>query len=69
LLLVNPHHRFMLRRLLSHLNYNEVEYHDLDADFFNRLEPGRLRRYLIKRLQSLGYDVTLKPKEVDGQAA
>lgn len=47
----------------------QVEYHDLGADFFDRLEPERLRRYLVKRLQQIGYDVTLKPKEVDDQAA
>jgi len=56
--------------IIYHLLKNkEVEYHDLGGDFFDRLEPERLRRYLVKRLQTLGWDVTLKPKEADDQAA
>ncbi len=56
-------------QIVYHLLKNkDVEYHDLGADFFDRLEPERLRRYLVKRLQSLGYDVTLKPKELDQTA-
>jgi transposase len=55
--------------IIYHLLKNpEVEYHDLGPDFFDRLEPERLRRYLVRRLQLLGYEVALKPKEVDGQA-
>jgi transposase len=50
------------------LKYN-VEYRDLGPDYFDRLEPERLRRYLVKRLQSLGYDVTLSPKNPDDRAA
>src|SRR5205807_259044 len=33
------------------LKYN-VEYRDLGPDYLDRLEPERLRRYLVKRLQS-----------------
>jgi hypothetical protein len=33
------------------------------------LEPERLRRYLVKRLQSLGYEVTLSPQNPDESAA
>jgi transposase len=56
--------------IIYHLLKNpEVNYQDLGADFFDRLEPERLRRYLVRRLQSLGYEVALKPKEVDDQAA
>jgi transposase len=50
------------------LKYN-MEYRDLGPDYFDRLEPERLRRYLVKRLQSLGYDVTLSPKNPDDRAA
>jgi transposase len=50
------------------LKYN-VEYRDLGPDYFDRLEPERLRRYLVKRLQSLGYDVTLSPRNPDDRAA
>jgi transposase len=54
--------------IFYHLLKNKgIEYHDLGADFFDRLEPERLRRYLVTRLQRLGFDVTLKPKEFDDQ--
>jgi hypothetical protein len=39
------------------------EYQDLGADYFDRLEPERLRRYLVKRLERLGYQVSLTPNE------
>jgi transposase len=56
--------------IIYHLLKNkDVEYHDLGEDFFYRLQPERLRRYLVKRLEQLGYDVTLKSKEPDDQAA
>lgn len=51
------------------LKSKDLEYHDLGADFFDHLEPERLRRYLVKRLQNLGYHVTLSPKEAPDQAA
>ena len=34
-------------------------YADLGGDFFDRLEPERLTRYYVKRLESLGHKVTL----------
>jgi transposase len=34
---------------------------DLGGDFFDRLEPERLKRYYVKRLQHLGHKVTLEP--------
>jgi hypothetical protein len=40
-----------------------VEYRDLGRDYFDRLQPERLRRYLVKRRESLGYEVTLSPGE------
>lgn len=46
-----------------------IQYHDLGGDFFDRLQPERLRRYLVDRLERLGWDVALKPKEGDNQAA
>jgi len=52
-----------------HILKNRMEYHDLGADFFDRLEPERLNRYLVKRLQRLGFDVTLTPTTPDNQAA
>jgi hypothetical protein len=34
---------------------------DLGADFFDRLEPRRLTRYYVKRLQHLGHKFTTEP--------
>ena len=53
--------------IIYHVLKNQQEYNDLGADYFDRLEPERLRRYLVKRLQRLGYEVDSKPKEVDDQ--
>jgi transposase len=53
--------------VVYHLLKRKLEYRDLGADFFDSLDPERLRRYLVRRLQRLGYDVTLKPKELDEQ--
>lgn len=36
-----------------------VEYRDLGADYFDRLNPTRLCRRLVKRLETLGFQVTL----------
>jgi transposase len=55
--------------VIYHVLKNNVEYRDLGPDYFTRLEPERLRRHLVKRLQTLGYDVTLTPKNPDGCAA
>lgn len=35
-------------------------YADLGGDFFDRLEPKRLTRYYVKRLERLGHKVTLE---------
>lgn len=36
-----------------------LRYHELGGDYFDRLNPQRLSRHLVKRLESLGYEVTL----------
>ena len=36
-----------------------VAYRDLGADYFDKLHPDRLKRKLVKRLEGLGYEVTL----------
>jgi hypothetical protein len=41
----------------------DVEYQDLGANYFDRLEPERLRRNLVKRLERLGYQVTLTTQD------
>ncbi len=40
-----------------------MEYQDLGAEYFDRLGPERLRRYLVKYLDRLGYQVTLTTPE------
>jgi transposase len=55
--------------IIYHVLKHNLEYRDLGPDYFARLEPERLRRYLVKRLQSLGYDVTLSPKNPDDRVA
>ena len=41
----------------------ELEYHDLGGDYFDKLDPQRLSRHLVKRLESLGFEVTLHPAQ------
>jgi len=36
-------------------------YRDLGGDYFDRLNPERLTRYLVRRLERLGLKVTLEP--------
>jgi len=36
-------------------------YEDLGADYFDRINPEGLRRYLVKRLERLGHQVVLLP--------
>lgn len=55
--------------IIYHVLKHDLEYRDLGPDYFDRLEPERLRRYLVKRLQRLGYEVTLSPKNPDDRAA
>lgn len=55
--------------IIYHVLKNGVEYRDLGPDYFDRLEPERLRRHLVRRLQSLGYHVTLSPTNPDDGAA
>jgi hypothetical protein len=45
--------------IMDHPLKTDVEYQDLGVDSFDRLEPERLRRDLVQRLERLGYQVTL----------
>ena len=47
--------------IVYHIIRHRVTYHDLGPDYFLQLEPERQRRYLVKRLQQLGYEVQLTP--------
>lgn len=54
---------------IYHVLKYKVEYKDLGADYFDRLEPERLRRYLVRRLERLGYHVALSSAKSDNHAA
>jgi transposase len=47
--------------IFYHLLKTDVEYEDLGEDYLEKLTPERSKRYLVKRLEALGYDVTLTP--------
>jgi transposase len=52
-----------LLNVFYHLLRAPVAYQELGHAYFDRLKPERYRRYLVKRLQDLGYEVTLKEKQ------
>ena len=47
--------------ILYYLLQEGRQYADLGTDFFDRLEPRRLTRYYVKRLQHLGHKFTTEP--------
>lgn len=44
-----------------HLQRRRCTYTDLGSNYFDRLHAEGLKRYLVKRLESLGHSVTLQP--------
>jgi len=49
--------------IIYHIIKYRVDYQELGPDYFLRLEPERQRRYLVKRLNQLGFDVQLTEKQ------
>jgi transposase len=47
--------------IMYHVLKRGTTYAELGADFLDRLEPARLTRQLVKRLEALGHKVTLEP--------
>jgi transposase len=45
--------------IFYHMLKYDVDYQDLGVDYFDKREPERLRRYLVKRLEGLGFQVSL----------
>ena len=45
--------------IFYHMLKKGMTYAELGGDFFDRLEPQRLTRYYVKRLEALGHTVTL----------
>ena len=48
--------------IIYHVLKRGTTYAELGPDFLDRLEPERLTRQLIKRLEALGHKVTLEPR-------
>ena len=46
-----------------HILAEGAEYRELGADYFDKLRPERLRRYYVKRLETLGYQVNIQAVE------
>lgn len=45
------------------LRHRETPYQDLGVDYFVKLDPEKHRRYLVRRLEEMGYDVTLADRQ------
>jgi transposase len=50
-----------LLRIIYQVIRRGVTFAELGEDYFDRLEPDRLTRQLVKRLEKLGHKVTLQP--------
>jgi len=49
--------------IFYHMLKYDVEYRDLGVDYCDKREPERLRDYLVERLQRLGYQVSITPRD------
>jgi transposase len=47
--------------ILYHMLREGKPYSDLDPDYFEKLEATQIERYYVRRLEQLGYSVTLTP--------
>ncbi len=46
-----------------HMLKNHQRYVDLGPEHFDQITPERLKRYHVKRLEAMGYTVTLETEE------
>lgn len=51
--------------IIYHLLRDKTEYHELGPHFFEELDTERLRTSAVRRLEALGFTVTLQEKEKD----
>jgi transposase len=49
--------------MIYHLLREATTYAELGGDYFEHLDPERLTRTLVRRLERMGHEVILKPKE------
>jgi len=47
-----------------HMITKHLPYRELGANYFDTLDHDRLTKHTVKRLEALGYEVILTPKEV-----
>jgi transposase len=50
--------------IIYHVLKHRVPYRELGADYFDKLNATYIKRHYLKRLESLGFKVTLEPLEV-----
>jgi hypothetical protein len=50
--------------IIYHMLRDHRPYHDLGADYFERIDTAQLQRHHVRRLEQLGYTVTLTPTQV-----
>ena len=48
-----------------HMISKRIPYRELGANYFDTLDRERLTKHTVKRLEALGYEVTLTQREVD----
>jgi transposase len=46
--------------VVYHMLSRRQPYHELGADYLDRLDPRRVSHRLVKRLERLGYKVTIE---------
>jgi transposase len=49
--------------IIYHLLRDQEDYHDLGADYFERLDTTRQREAAVRRLEALGFQVTLEERK------
>ena len=47
--------------IIYHVLREKKPYTDLGADYFDKLDTARIERHHVRRLEQLGYTVTLTP--------
>ena len=50
-----------LLTIVWHLEKDQTFYQDLGPDYFDRLKGEQTQRYHVKRLEKLGFKVTIEP--------
>jgi transposase len=50
--------------IMYHVIKHKVPYYELGADYFDRLNVAAIKRHHVRRLEGLGFKVTLEPLEV-----